>query len=283
MGVIYALCCACTSTAKDLVSKTLASKVHPDTSTFASFLFALPFYGVIFIVLSLIGAEGAQISRQFLILVLLRGVSDVFAEGFKMRAFNAGDISLVSGILALSPLILTVISPFITGDVVRASEVVGIFLIVVGGVIVIRRDRTTGKVIQPVAVLYALGGSIAFAMNSALDRLAVNYAGAFSSAFSVTLCGALLTSPALFRVSTARAELSAHSRGFFLRGLIETVFMIAKMAALVTLPAHIVVGLMRMSMIFTVIVGGAWFKEQDRSRRILGTLIMYVGLLCLIL
>ena len=282
MGVIAALLCACTATAKDLVSKGVANRVNPDVSTFASFLYALPFYGVIFVVLYLIGGEGVVLSKQFLLLVFMRGVSDVFAEGCKMRAFDKGDVSLVSGLLSLSPLILTAISPFITGDEVTLSEALGIGFIVAGGLVLIRRNRATGKVVQPTAVLYALAGSVAFAMNSALDRLAVAHASAVTSAFSVTLCAALLTVPVLFRVSTAKADLANNSKPFLLRGLFETVFMVAKMAALTTLPAHVVVGLMRMSMIFTVVAGGAWFHEQDRGRRILGTFIMYVGLMFLI-
>jgi hypothetical protein len=35
-------------------------------------------------------------------------------------------------------------------------------------------------------------------------------------------------------------------------------------------------------MILTVVVGGAWFHEQDRVRRVVGTLIMYVGLVFLL-
>ena len=283
MGVISALLCACTATAKDLVSKVVASRVHPDTSTFASFLFALPFYGVTLVVLHMLGGDGLNLSRTFLLLVLMRGISDVFAEGCKMRAFAVGDVSLVSGLLSLSPLILTVISPFITGDTVTISEGLGILCIVVGGLILVRRDRTTGKVIQPVAVLYAVGGSFAFALNSALDKLAVGHAGPVTSAFSVTLCAALLTAPALLRVSTAKGDLVGNSRAFLLRGFFETIFMIAKMAALTTLPAHVVVGIMRISMIFTVLVGGTWFREQDRARRIVGTIVMYVGLLFLLL
>ena len=120
-------------------------------------------------------------------------------------------------------------------------------------------------------------------MNSALDRLAVAQASAVTSAFSVTLCAALLTLPVVFRVSTAKVDLGNNSKAFLLRGLFETVFMVAKMAALTTLPAHVVVGLMRISMIFTVVAGGAWFHEQDRGRRIVGTLIMYVGLMFLVL
>lgn len=283
MGVISALICACTSTAKDLVSKAVASKVHPDTSTFASFLFALPFYGVIFVALHLMGGGGLNLSRTFLLLVLMRGISDVFAEGCKMRALNVGDVSLVSGLLSLSPLILTVMSPFITGDAVTLSEGLGIFCIVIGGLVLVRRDRSTGKVVQPVAVVYALVGSFAFALNSALDRLAVGQADPITSAFSVTLCAALLTVPAFFRVATARGELASNFKEFLARGFFETIFMVAKMAALTTLPAHVVVGIMRMSMIFTVLLGGAWFNERDRARRILGTIIMYVGLLVLVL
>lgn len=282
MGVIATLLSACTLTAKDLVSKAVASKVHPDISTFASFLFALPFYGLIFVALYLFGGEWVVFSRTFLLLVLMRGISDVFAEGCKMRAFDKGDVSLVSGLLSLSPLILTVLSPFITGDPVSVSEAVGIALIVLGGLAIVRRDRTTGKVVQPVAIVYALVGSVAFALNSALDKLAVGHAGAVTSAFSVTLCAALLTLPALFRVPAAKGQLGGNARAFLLRGFFETVFMVAKMVALTTLPAHVVVGIMRISMILTVVVGGAWFHEKDRVRRVVGTLLMYVGLIFLL-
>lgn len=282
MGFIATIISACTLTAKDIVSKAVASKVHPDVSTFASFLFALPFYGLIFLALYLSGDEGLVLSRTFLILVFMRGISDVFAEGCKMRAFDTGDVSLVSGLLSLSPLILTAISPFITGDAVTLSQAIGIGFIVFGGLVLVRRDRVTGKVVQPVAVVYALVGSVAFALNSALDRLAVGQAGPVTSAFSVTLCAALLTLPAIFRVAGANAQLRGNARPFLLRGLFETVFMVAKMVALTTLPAHVVVGIMRMSMILTVVVGGAWFHEKDRARRIIGTLVMYVGLILLL-
>jgi drug/metabolite transporter (DMT)-like permease len=199
-----------------------------------------------------------------------------------MRAFEKGDVSLVSGLLSLSPLFLTIISPFITGDVIHRSEVLGVVLIVLGGLVLVKRDRTTGKVAQPVAVIYALIGSLAFALNSALDRLAVGQAGAVTSAFSVTVCAALLTLPALFRVPSARVDLTSNAGSFFLRGFFETGFMVAKMVALTTLPAHVVVGIMRMSMIFTVVAGGKLFNEKNRGRRIVGTLIMYVGLLALL-
>lgn len=282
MGVIAALIGAVTSTAKDLVSKLLADRVEPDLSTFASFLFALPFYAAIFAGLAFYGTEQAACSSTFLVLVLMRGISDVIAEGCKMRALERGDVSLVSGLLSLSPLILIGLSPIVTGDPVSHKEGVGILLLVIGSLILVKRDKVTGRVYQRSAIMYALAGSVAFAMNSALDKLAVGHAGPITSAFSVTACAAILTVPALFRVPRATLQLGIHHRSFLARGFFETVFMVAKMAALVTLPAHIVVGLIRISLLLTVIFGGAFFKEGDRVRRIVGAVVMYVGLMGLV-
>jgi drug/metabolite transporter (DMT)-like permease len=283
VGVIAALISACTSTAKDLVSKLVSGRVHPDVSTFASFAYALPFYLVIMVGLTLWGDETLAFSRTFFMLVVLRGISDVCAEGCKMRAFSHGDVSLVSGLLSLSPLVLVVLSPLITGDPVSSRELLAIGCIVGGSLLLVRRDKTSGRVAQPIAILYALAGSFAFALNTCLDRLAVGHGGPVLSAFSMTLCAALLTLPLLFRRPGSVVELRTNTRQFLLRGFFETVFMVAKMIALVGLSAHVVVGLTRMSMLLTVIVGGVMFKEGDRVRRIVGSSIMYGGLLLLVL
>jgi len=74
MGIIATLLAACAATAKDLVSKSVASKVNPDISTFASFLFALPFYAIILAALYLYGEPSGSLSQTFLALVLMRGI-----------------------------------------------------------------------------------------------------------------------------------------------------------------------------------------------------------------
>lgn len=283
MGILAALLSACASSAKDLVSKSLAHKVRADLSTFASFLFALPYYLAILAILWAVRGEGIILSRDFLLLVLVRGLTDVLAEGCKMRAFAVGDVSLVSGLLSLSPLILAGISPFITGDRVEFSEVIGIGVIVFGGLLLIRRDTESGKIVQSVAILYAIGASFAFALNSCFDRIAVAHAGPVTSGFSMTLCAALLALPAVYGAPGLKGDLKGNASQFLLRGFFETLFMVAKMIALVHLPAHIVLGVTRMAMLITVAVGGAWFQERDRARRILGTIIMYIGLLILVL
>jgi uncharacterized membrane protein len=174
-------------------------------------------------------------------------------------------------------------TPLVTNDSVTMREGVSIVLTVIGGLLLVGRFKRGGGLPQPKAIFYAIAGSFAFATNTVLDKLAVGQAGPITSAFSVTMCAAVLTSPALLKVAAAKQQLYHNSRPLLMRGLFETTFMIAKMAALMALPAHIVVGIMRVSILLTVTLGGAMFKEEHRAQRILGTLVMYLGLLGLLL
>lgn len=283
MGFLVTIFSALCSTAKDIVSKGLASRVHSDVSTCASFLFALPFYIVIVVVAAVLGLEPLAFSGQFLWLVLARSVTDVFAESFKMKAFASGDLSLVSTFLSLSPLFLALLSPFVTGDSVTVTDLLALGSIVAGGLLLIQRDATTGKVFQLKAVLFALAASVAFALNSCFDRLAVIESGPVISGLAMTLLAALLTLPVAFRHRGALRALSSNSSSFLVRGAFEALFMVSKLLALTMLPAHVVVGGTRASLIVSVVAGRIWFGERNTFRRFVAALCVYVGLLVLVL
>ncbi len=282
MGFLVTIFSALCSTAKDIVSKGLASRVHSDVSTFASFLFALPFYVLIVVIASLLGLEPLTFSGPFFWLVLARSISDVFAEGFKMRAFASGDLSLVSTFLSLSPIFLALMSPFVTGDRVTMTDLSALGLIVGGSLLLIQRDAATGKVFQFKAVLYALAASMAFALNSCFDRLAVVESGAIVSGFAMTLVAAIFALPIAFRQHGVVRALRANSSSFFVRGAFEALFMVSKLFALTMLPAHVVVGGTRVSLIVSVVAGRIWFGERNTFRRLIAALCVYAGLLVLV-
>lgn len=283
MGFLVTIFSALCSAAKDVVSKSLASRVHSDVSTFASFLFALPFYVLTVIVASLAGLEPLAFSGAFLYLVVARSITDVFAESFKMKALASGDLSLVSTFLSFSPILLAIMSPFITGDHVTIVDFLALGLIVAGSLLLIERDVTTGKVFQFKAVLCALAASVAFALNSCFDRLAVIESGAIVSGLAMTLLAALFTLPLAFRHAGAVGALSGNSRSFVTRGAFEALFMVSKLFALTMLPAHVVVGGTRVSLIISVIAGRIWFGERNTLRRLIAALCVYGGLLALVL
>ncbi len=139
MGLLAALLSTHLLLAKDLMSKRLAFRLDGTVSTFASFAFALPFYLVLLLVLWLLGMEHFTYSRTFLTLVLLRSLTDTFAEWMKMHAFAHGDLSLVVLVLSLSPLLLLITSPLITGDPLTFAEIASVFLVVAGSMLMVYR------------------------------------------------------------------------------------------------------------------------------------------------
>jgi drug/metabolite transporter (DMT)-like permease len=283
MGLLLALASAFSATAKDIVSKSFASRVHPDLSTLASFIFALPFYLILLIGAKLFGLEPFNFSGNFILLVVLRSITDVFAEGFKMKAFAAGDISLVTSFLSLSPLILALLSPFVTGDTVTKTDIIALLFIVSGSLLLVRRDKTSGKVFQRKALVYAVLASVAFALNSCFDRLAVTKSGPILSGFAMTGLAGALCLPIALRHAGAARDLIRYRMGFLTRGALETLFMVSKLFALSMLEAHVVMGVMRVSLILSVLAGRIWFGERDTSRRVLAALFMYLGLIVLFL
>lgn len=278
MGIILALLSAALGTSKDVVSKSLASRVNPDVSTLASFLFPLPFYAVILAVAWLGGYEVLSFSSKFLLLIGLRSLSDACAEGCKMRALAHGDMSLVSSFVSLAPIVLLFLSPLITGDAIHPHEVVAVVLIVSGSLFLIRRDKETGGIIQLKAILYSCAAAVAFAFNACFDRLAVNDAGPILSGFGVTFLAGVVTAPLALRHTGCFTRMQENGKGFLVRGFLETLFMVMKLWALVYLPAHIVAGVSRFTLLFNVIAGRFVFREGDISRKALATLLMYLGL-----
>ena len=127
MGLILSVLSASLSASKDLVSKRLAFRLDGTASTYASFAYALPYYLVVLGVLWAAGHETFVFSAAFLVLVLLRALTDTLAEWMKMHALSHGDVSIVASFFSLSPLFLLLTSPLITGGL-RGRWVVDLLL-----------------------------------------------------------------------------------------------------------------------------------------------------------
>src|SRR5260370_18098090 len=162
MGFVAALLSAGFSSAKDLLSKRLAFRLDGTVSTFASFGFALPFYVLLLAVLYLVGVESFEWSSLFLLLVLLRSVTDTVAEWMKMHAFAHGDISMVATFFSLSPLFLLITSPLITGDPLFLPDVPAVVLVVGGSWLMVSRPSQTGWAGQRKGLLLPSRPAISF-------------------------------------------------------------------------------------------------------------------------
>jgi drug/metabolite transporter (DMT)-like permease len=277
MGLLAALLSTIFSSSKDLMSKRLAFRLDGTVSTFASFAFALPFYLLLLAALWLHGAEPFTCSLAFLTLVLLRSLTDTFAEWLKMHAFAHGDLSLVVLVLSLSPLLLLIASPLLTGDPLTLAEVASVVLVVAGSTLMVYRPSGYKGSSQKRGILLAAGAGLFFTLNSCFDRLAVERGTPVFSGFAMTLLSALFLCPLVLGRADRLGALRTHHLGFLTRGLLETAFMVCKLFALQTMHAPAMAGIQRLSLLLSIIGGRVFFKEQDFKRRLAAGCLIVAG------
>jgi drug/metabolite transporter (DMT)-like permease len=277
MGLLASLLSAALSSAKDLISKRLASRLDGTSSTFASFAFALPYYAIVLAVLFLLGQEVFTLSLAFLVLVVLRSVTDTLAEGLKMRAFSHGDISVVASFFSISPLFLLVTSPLITGDQPSFMGVVAVVLVVGGSLFLVYRPSSVGWASQRRGIVLAIGAALFFSLNSCFDRLAVQRGTPVFAGFTMTLLSALFLVPLVLGRRDRMEGLRTHQAGLWVRGLLEVAFMVSKLTALQYLQAPYVAGLQRLSVVLSILGGRVFFKEADFVRRLAAAVLIVGG------
>jgi uncharacterized membrane protein len=277
MGLLAALFSATLAGAKDLLSKRLAFDIDGTTSTFASFAFALPFYVVVLVVLYAMDLETFDYSLGFFMLVVLRATTDTVAEWMKMHAFSHGDISLISTFFSLSPLFLLITSPLITHDPLSISEAVAVILVVGGSLVLVYHPSASGWREQRKGILLATGAALFFSLNSCFDRLAVQKGTPVFAGFTMTLLSATLISPFIIGNAKRKTALWENQGTLWLRGLFEVLFMVPKLFAMQHMHAPFVVGLMRLSLLFSIVGGHVFFREKDFARRLAAGILIIGG------
>lgn len=283
-GVLLSLTAALLGTGKDVVSKSLAANVDGALSAFASFAFALPFYLLGLIALWLLGYEDFAFGQSFFWLVVGRSITDALAEMMKMKAFESGEISMVSGLISLSPLFLLITSPLITGDYLATGGVFAVLMVVFGTCLLSWNGlKASSNRNQPKAVIFSLASAFFFSLNICLDRLAVQVASPILSGFAMTLVAGLFLLPSFIRSTGSGFVISSNFRAFSLRGAIEFFYMVLKLSALQFLQAPYVACIMKVNLIFSVIAGTIMFGERDTGRKILAAGLIFLGIVLIIL
>jgi drug/metabolite transporter (DMT)-like permease len=282
MGIIAVLLSCVFVTSKDVLSKKLAVRIDGTASTFASFAFALPFYLLVLAVMWALDYDIFHFTATFWSLVVLRAVTDVFAEWMKMYAFAHGDISLVSIVFSFSPLIVLLLSPM-TGDTLSAGGIAAVVVVVVGSVAVVYRPSHPEWGKQRKAMLLAAGATVFFGMNSIYDRIAMEQrsdpATAVVGGFTMTAVSAAMLLPFVLFRPDRLTDMSLYRRGLLARGILEVAFMVCKLVGMQFLAAAYVVGLQRLSLLLSIIAGRVVFKEGDFRRRLLAGILILGGAL----
>lgn len=275
IGVLLSLATTVAMTAKDVVSKKLSVSVDGTTSAFASFAFALPFYAIVLFIFWLLGWETFTVHSAFFSYVLLRALSDTFAETFKMYALSHGEFSVIVPIISLHPVFLLVASPLLTNDPLTPNIIIGVLFTVIGSTLVVfQRAKTSTK-----GIVYGLLCAFFFALNNCFDRLSVQTASPTFSGMVMTAVSAVMLIPLLIYHRTRMSPFIEYKNPFLLRGGFEVLFMILKLSALQYLQAPVATAIMRLSIVFAVISGGVVFNEKRMIPKLIGAAFTVIGII----
>ncbi|MEK9160639.1 MAG: EamA family transporter [Patescibacteria group bacterium] len=213
---------------------------------------------------------------------------------FTFKALRTSDVSLVSPMTQLTPLILLVTSPIMIGESLTTAGVLGVVGIVFGSYAMSlgSKDNTSANPFRSFArlfsdrgVQFALLASLLYGFSSNLDKMGVL---ATSPVWWIAIQALMMSLPVYLwmRFSSLRSHLVLTRRQFsysILPGITSGTGSIVQMIAISIWPVPYVIAVKRLSALVSVVSGAVLFKEENFFWRLIGALIMVLSTIAIIL
>ena len=217
--------------------------------------------------------------------VVIASASLNFVSALLMvHAFEVADLSLAIPMLTLSPMFMLLTSPLMLGEFPSAWGLLGMVLIVMGSYMLNIEARSRGwfgpfrAILDHKGPRYMLGVALIWSICANIDKIGVRHSSpwhwilGFEMAMSILL--SVLLAPRLWR---ARCEFANNWRQLLPIGFCGATALLFQMQAITMTIVPYVIAIKRLSA-FLSVLWGAWFlKEGNLRQRMLGVVIMLLG------
>ena len=202
-----------------------------------------------------------------------------------MKAIKVSPLSLTVPFLAFTPGFIIVTGWIILGEEINPGGFWGIFLIMVGAYF-LNLSKTSYGLLAPLVAIFREPGSrlmllvsFLYAFTSTIGKLAIIHSNPYFFGIIYNIALAILLT--LFLPAAAIAEpLKNLTRrpliGLILGALVATTIFSHMLAISLTNVAYMI-SLKRTSLLFGVLYGALWFKEEKIAERLTGAIIMIAG------
>lgn len=226
-------------------------------------------------------------SPELMALLAVAVPLEVLAYYLFLSALRMAPLSLTIPLLSFTPVLTIGTSALLLGEKTSPSAMCGILLVAVGAYI-LNGDLARESFVAPLRALLSNRGSrrmlmvaVIWSVTSALGKKGVLIYGAIPFGM-VLLTGVIVTFGAVaairWNASRLRMDMSVPALGLFLVG---GAFMAAAQAthflSMSLAPAACVIAVKRLSLVFGVLIGWLWFREQNIQYRLAGGAIMVTG------
>ncbi|WP_292531346.1 EamA family transporter [Methylocystis sp.] len=217
---------------------------------------------------------------QFWTLLAWSGALNVVAYVLYIRAFRLSDASLVAPLVLLTPVLMLVTSPIMTGEQAPPMGVFGVLFTVLG-VGLLDADQASGRrfnfhvFARDKGARMMIGTAVIWSVTANIDKLGVRASTPLIWITAVTIVISLCALIYWFAGRRAAPRLSA-LRYAIGAGSAMALGNTLQMWALTILFTPYVIAIKRLSALFTVLASGHVLKEES-SGRLLGAAVMLIG------
>jgi len=270
---------------KDVFSKKSLKNIDEYVVSWSLRFFALPF-----LVPLLFFIEIPSLGNKFWLALLIGGSLNVITTILYMKAIKHSDLSITVPMVTFTPLFLLLTSPLIVGEFPSFFGLIGVLLIVAGSYTLNIKQRHEGYLAPFKALLKEKGPKlmllVAFiwSITSNIDKIGVQNSSAIFWVITTDIFIALIMFPIMiYKSRTNMHHIRTSYKVLLPIGLFSAIASIFQVIAIsLTLVAY-VISIKRTSAIMSVLFGHLIFKEEGVKERLLGAVIMVIGVLFIVL
>jgi len=248
-------------------------------------IFGLIFFTPVFVWVFVSEGMGVLIFSK---MILISGLLHFLYWIFLAKSLEKGDLSLVYPIMRSSPALVLVFSIAVLGERVSTTGIAGILLVAVGVYTIGMKRFSLAELTRPMravrsdrATRFALLTLVMVAAYSLADKIAVEemhpvvfaylYPWVSMALFSLYLGNTKWSGGAFIR------EWGCNKTGILLCGVLSIFGYFLILAAFSLERVSYIVGLRQLSIVFAVLLGGHFLKEENRFVRIVSSVVIFLG------
>lgn len=282
MWFILSLFTAIADATKDIFSKKGLKNLDEYLVAWGLRFFALPFLLPLLFFIDI-----PQIDSQFWQTLISWGLLITLTSILYMKAIKISPLSLTVPMSTFTPLFLLLTSPFMIKEFPDITGIVGVLLIVSGAYLLNIQEMKKEDLLKPFKALIRERGSllmllVAFiwSITSNFDKIGVLHSSPIFWIISGHIFTSLTLSIIIFlKRKSIRTQIIPNIKALLPVGLFSAIALIFQMTAIkMTLVAY-VISIKRVSVIFSSLYGFFVLKESFLKTRLLGILIMVLGVL----
>ena len=285
LWILFSFFTALFESLKDVFSKKSLKNIDEYVVSWSLRFFALPF-----LVPLLFFIEIPSLGNKFWLALLIGGSLNVITTILYMKAIKHSDLSITVPMVTFTPLFLLLTSPLIVGEFPSFFGLIGVLLIVAGSYTLNIKQRHEGYLAPFKALLKEKGPKlmllVAFiwSITSNIDKIGVQNSSAIFWVIATDIFIALIMFPIMiYKSRTNMHQILTNYKALLPIGLFSAIASIFQMIAIsLTLVAY-VISIKRTSVIMSVLFSHLIFKEEGVKERLLGAVVMVIGVLFIVL